>query len=98
MRGSLGVAIALGFLAHVASAQAPPPEGPSTVVANPTYIFIPLEITVNRPAAEVWKRVGKYCDIGEWMQVPCAITAGKDEVPRRAFPRALASRLHRPAA
>ncbi len=37
-----------------------------------------MEITVNRSAAEVWKRIGKYCDIGEWMQVPCAITAGKD--------------------
>jgi hypothetical protein len=37
-----------------------------------------LEITVNRPAAEVWKRVGKYCDIGEWLRVPCTITAGKD--------------------
>lgn len=37
-----------------------------------------MEITVNRPAAEVWKRVGKYCDIGEWMQVACAITSGKD--------------------
>jgi hypothetical protein len=37
-----------------------------------------LEITVNRPAAEVWKRVGKYCDIGEWLQVPCTITSGKD--------------------
>ena len=33
---------------------------------------------MNRPAAEVWKRVGKYCDIGEWMRIPCSITAGKD--------------------
>jgi hypothetical protein len=33
---------------------------------------------VNKPAAEVWKRVGKYCDIGEWLQVACTITAGKD--------------------
>jgi hypothetical protein len=37
-----------------------------------------MEITVNRPAAEVWKRVGKYCDIGEWLQFPCTITSGKD--------------------
>ena len=47
-------------------------------IPNPTYISIPLEITVNRPAAEVWKRVGKYCDIGEWLQVPCTIIQGKD--------------------
>ena len=33
---------------------------------------------MNRPAAEVWKRVGKYCDIGEWLRVPCTITSGKD--------------------
>jgi hypothetical protein len=74
------VKIAAGCaLACAASAQAPPPANPvSTVVANPTYISIPLEITVNRPAAEVWKRVGKYCDIGEWLQVPCTLTSGKD--------------------
>jgi hypothetical protein len=37
-----------------------------------------MEVTVNRPAAEVWKRIGKYCDIGEWAQLDCAIIAGKD--------------------
>jgi hypothetical protein len=37
-----------------------------------------MEITVNRSAADVWKRVGGYCAIGEWMQVPCTITAGKE--------------------
>ena len=50
----------------------------SIVVANPTYSFIPMEIMVNRPAADVWKRVGKYCDIGEWLRIPCTITSGKD--------------------
>ena len=49
-----------------------------TVVASPTYVSIPLEIMVNRPAPEVWKRIGKYCDIGEWFQIPCTITQGKD--------------------
>jgi hypothetical protein len=33
---------------------------------------------VNKPATDVWKRIGKYCDIGEWFQIPCTITAGKD--------------------
>jgi len=68
-------------LASAASAQAPAPApGAQSVeaVANPTYITIPMEIAVDRPAAEVWKRVGKYCDIGEWLQVPCMITSGKD--------------------
>jgi hypothetical protein len=65
-----------------ASSQTPAPAAPtvsaSIVVANPTYVSIPMEITVNRPAAEVWKRIGKYCDIGEWFQIPCTITQGKD--------------------
>jgi len=60
------------------AAQAAPPATGSIVVASPTYTSIPLEIAVNRPAAEVWKRVGKYCDIGEWLRIPCTITSGKD--------------------
>jgi hypothetical protein len=59
-------------------APAAPPAASSIVVASPTYVSIPMEITVNRPAAEVWKRIGKYCDIGEWFQIPCTITQGKD--------------------
>jgi len=59
-------------------APAAPPASTSIVVASPTYISIPMEIAVNRPAAEVWKRIGKYCDIGEWFQIPCTITQGKD--------------------
>jgi hypothetical protein len=67
-------AIAMVCLAHVA----PPASAQAPTVANPTYISIPLEITVNRPAADLWKRIGKYCDIGEWLQIPCTVTSGKD--------------------
>ena len=67
--------VAAGAQAPAAGAPAP---AQSVAVANPTYTSIVLEIAVNRPAAEVWKRVGKYCDIGEWMRIPCSITAGKD--------------------
>lgn len=70
------IVIAFVCLANVASSQAPPPA--PLAVPNPTYVSIPMEIMVNRPAAEVWRRVGKYCDIGEWLQVPCTITSGKD--------------------
>jgi len=59
-----------------AFAQGPAPAPLQT--PNPRYVSIPLEIAVSRPAAEVWKRVGKYCDIEEWLQVPCVITSGKD--------------------
>jgi hypothetical protein len=73
-------ALAVASLAVAGRAQAPAaPAAPvSSAVAAPTYISIPLEIAVNRPAAEVWKRVGKYCDIGEWLRIPCTITSGKD--------------------
>lgn len=67
---------AMAFLAQIAGAQ-PPAQAP-LAIPNPNYISIPMEIAVNRPAAEVWKRVGKFCDIGEWLQVPCTITSGKD--------------------
>src|ERR1700753_4006274 len=56
----------------------------SPIVTNPTYVTINLEIGVDRPAAEVWKRVGKYCDIGEWLRFPCTITSGKDGEVRRS--------------
>src|ERR1022692_2628012 len=69
-------ALAVFCLAHAASAQPPAPA--PLAVPNPTYISIPLEVTVNRPAAEVWKRVGKYCDIGEWFQTSCTILSGRD--------------------
>src|SRR5437773_1418725 len=59
-------------------AQTAPAAPGSIVVAKPTYISIPLEIAVNRPAADVWKRIGKFCDIGEWLRIPCTITSGKD--------------------
>ena len=69
-------AIAAALLAAtLASAQTP---AMSPVVEKPTYITIPLEIAVNKPAADVWKRVGKYCDIGEWFRIPCTTVSGKD--------------------
>ena len=67
--------VSLICLAQFGSAQAP---APPYAIPNPTYVSIPMEVTVNRPAAEVWKRVGKFCDIGEWLRIPCTITSGKD--------------------
>jgi hypothetical protein len=81
MRDQLCRAATLGVLAlvcHATTVAAQAQAAPPLQVPNPTYISIPLEIAVNRPAGEVWKRVGKYCDIGEWFQIPCTITAGKD--------------------
>jgi uncharacterized protein YndB with AHSA1/START domain len=86
MRTRFGMAaacllLALFLAASTANTQTPaaPPVSTSIVVANPTYVSIPMEITVNRPAAEVWKRIGGYCAIAEWFQIPnCTITQGKD--------------------
>ncbi len=81
---SAAFAFATICFAGLVSAQTPPaaqaPAGASggPAVATPTYASIPLEIAVNRPAADVWKRIGKFCDIGEWLQIPCTITSGKD--------------------
>lgn len=85
---ALACAVAFASLASPADAQTPPPAqaaaaaagAASIVVEKPTYMSIPLEITVNRPAAEVWKRVGKYCDISEWLQIAagCTMLSGKD--------------------
>ena len=72
-------ALAAACLTGAASAQTQTPASlGSSAVAAPTYISIPLEIAVNRSAADVWKRVGKFCDIGEWLRIPCTITAGND--------------------
>src|SRR5260370_10909622 len=87
MRSQLGkIAIGCGFavagMPSAAYPQAPAPAAPngSVAVASPTYTSIAMEITVNRSAAEVWKRIGKYCDISEWLQIPagCKITSGTD--------------------
>jgi hypothetical protein len=78
-------ALTLFCLTSIAHAQAPAPAAAPgrgaqapLAIPNPNYVTIPMEINVNRPAAEVWKRVGKYCDIGEWLQFQCTIISGKD--------------------
>src|SRR5262245_16174576 len=51
---------------------------------DPEYVSIPVEITVNKPAAEVWSKVGGYCDLSKWLaagrEIPCQITSGNGEV------------------
>jgi hypothetical protein len=71
------------FFGVGAAAQTPPAAqaaagGSGPAVASPTYTSIALDITVNKSAADTWKRIGKFCDIGEWLQIPCTITSGKD--------------------
>jgi len=77
MKKLISAAFALAALSGLAFAQAPAPAPLQT--PSPTYTSIEMTIDVNRPAAEVWKRVGKYCDIAEWFQIAtCTILSGKD--------------------
>jgi hypothetical protein len=86
MSKSLKAVLTAGLLLAPAAALAQPPAAAPAAPANallsasPTYATIPMEITVNKPAKDVWARVGKYCDISEWLQIAagCTITSGKD--------------------
>src|SRR3954453_16374837 len=76
--------IAIASWAASVTAQTPTPgaQPPAAapggiVVAAPTYTSILMEVAVNKPAADVGKRVGKVCDIGEWLRIPWPITSGK---------------------
>ena len=73
--GGLFAMAALQALAQVPAAPAPPPP---PVIANPTYATVVLEVDVNKPAKAVWARIGKFCDIGEWLRNTCTITSGTD--------------------
>jgi len=44
--------------------------------AEPIYYRLELDIEIDRPAADVWARVGGYCDISEWAGLDCEITQG----------------------
>jgi hypothetical protein len=47
------------------------------LAAEPQYVTIEMEIDIAKPAAEVWAKVGGYCDISKWLpNLDCAITSG----------------------
>ena len=68
--------LALSGLSVPAAAQTP---SASVVVANPSYVTIPMEVTVSKPAAEVWARIGQYCAIKDWFPLACTIVSGKED-------------------
>jgi hypothetical protein len=45
-------------------------------VRTPDYRTIRMHIAVDRPANEVWARIGSYCDVSKWLGVDCKIVAG----------------------
>lgn len=48
----------------------------TAVAAEPEYKTIRMEIDIAKPAEEVWKKVGDYCAIQEWLKLECKITSG----------------------
>ena len=44
------------------------------------YTTIVQDISVNRPAEAVWKKVGGFCDITAWLKVSCVYTSGAGDV------------------
>ncbi len=50
--------------------------GAGSQVFAADYTTIVLSTDVARPAAEVWKKVGGFCDIGAFMKMKCAYTSG----------------------
>ena len=48
----------------------------TAAAAAPDYRAIKMEVTINKPAAEVWSKVGGYCDISKWLGLDCSIVSG----------------------
>lgn len=48
----------------------------ATASAAADYRTIKMEIDVSKPAAEVWARVGGFCDISQWLDLECKIVSG----------------------
>jgi hypothetical protein len=54
---------------------------PATVVPQPEYRSFHIQIDVDKPVAEVWAKVGAYCDISKWVaNFDCRITSGEGEL------------------
>ncbi len=49
----------------------------AALAAGPEYAVIRMSQPVDRPAAEVWKKVGGWCDLGVWMKIDCTVTRGE---------------------
>jgi Polyketide cyclase / dehydrase and lipid transport len=44
------------------------------------YAVLNLNTTVDAPVAVVWKKIGGYCDIKDWLKAPCTLTSGTGDV------------------
>jgi len=67
MHRSIALAIALAMVAITVDVGA---------ASAADYVTIRNEVTVEKSADAVWKRVGSYCAIAEWLQVSCEYVSG----------------------
>lgn len=78
--GFVAIAPATSFAQPAQPARGAPPAQPAAAAqpAPPAeYVTIKMQIDVAKPAAEVWAKVGKYCDIAVWApNLDCTITSG----------------------
>jgi hypothetical protein len=65
----IGLLTAIVLLAAACDAQQRPAEAPLQI-PNPHYVTISESIVVDAPVDKVWVRVGRFCDITEWMNSP----------------------------
>ena len=78
---AVGALVMAGLMAAANVQAQVSAQGDSTIVVEkPNYVTITLETTVNKPVADVWKRIGGYCTISEWLQIAagCKILSGTD--------------------
>jgi Polyketide cyclase / dehydrase and lipid transport len=61
--------LTVALLAAACVAQQRPAETPLPI-PNPHYVTINESIVVDAPVNKVWARVGRFCDITEWMNSP----------------------------
>jgi hypothetical protein len=69
---------AFGQTSGMTSATPPAPQVAPLAIPSPHYETLVLEQAVDAPAAAVWGRIGRYCDIQEWFGMACKITSGTD--------------------
>jgi len=55
-----------------------PPITTPFLNTNPHYSSLPMSIVVDASIKQVWARIGKYCDIGEWAFQSCELLSGKE--------------------
>ena len=75
--GTTSLALLTLALSAAMSAVIPAAE-PAAAALQPEYRSFQIAIDVNKPVAEVWEKVGGYCDISKWINnFDCRITSGE---------------------